>query len=62
MSPREGNDIEITAQEAKQIKKALEDDSFRKLMTEYVNEISDPKFREEQEGTLMIVDLFVFGF
>eukprot|EP00569_Conticribra_weissflogii_P003897 CAMPEP_0171339658 /NCGR_PEP_ID=MMETSP0878-20121228/8076_1 /TAXON_ID=67004 /ORGANISM="Thalassiosira weissflogii, Strain CCMP1336" /LENGTH=361 /DNA_ID=CAMNT_0011841595 /DNA_START=65 /DNA_END=1147 /DNA_ORIENTATION=+ len=50
MSPREGNDIEITAQEAKQIKKALEDDSFRKLMTEYVNEISDPKFREEQEA------------
>ncbi len=51
MSPQKGNDIEITVDEAKQIKRALEDDSFRKLMTEYVSEISDPKFREEQEGT-----------
>lgn len=44
------NDVELTAEEAKQLEEAFKDDGFRKLMAEYASEISDPKYREEQEA------------
>lgn len=43
-------DVELTADEAKALEGAFKDESFRKLMAEYVSEISDPKNREESEA------------
>ncbi|KAL7531614.1 hypothetical protein ACHAXR_004137 [Thalassiosira sp. AJA248-18] len=43
-------DIELTAEEGVKLKQAFEDEAFRKLMAEYVSEISDPKHKEEQEA------------
>ena len=45
---RQGNDLEITAEEQDKFKRAFKDAEFRKMMAEYVDEISDPKYREEQ--------------
>ena len=45
---RSGSDLEITAEEQDKFKKAFGDPEFRKMMAEYVDEISDPKYREEQ--------------
>ncbi|KAL7553771.1 hypothetical protein ACHAWF_017098 [Thalassiosira exigua] len=42
--------VELTADEAKQLEKAFGDDEFRKLFSAYVNEISDPKYKEETES------------
>lgn len=42
--------VKLTAEEATQFEQAFNDESFRKLMAEYVSELSDPKYREEQEG------------
>ena len=44
------NDIKLTSEEAKQLEQAFQDESFRKLLADYVDEIRDPKHREEQEG------------
>ena len=42
--------INLTADEAKHLEEAFKDSNFRKLMADYVSEISDPKHREEQEA------------
>ena len=42
-------DTAITAEEADKFEKAFADPEFRKLMSEYVAEISDPKNRREQD-------------
>ena len=41
--------IKLTAEEVKQFEKAFENSEFRKLMKDYVTEISDPKHRKEQD-------------
>jgi len=43
------NDIELTAEEAKQLETAFKDADFCKLLSDYVSEISNPEFKEEQE-------------
>ena len=43
-------DVKLTAEEARQLEQAFKDDEFRKLMAEYVTEISDPNFKAEQEA------------
>ena len=48
----DAKDADLTAAEAKQLGEAFKDETFRKLMAEYVNEISDPKHREETEAYL----------
>lgn len=41
--------LKLTADEAKKLQNAFADEGFRKLMTEYVSEISDPKHHAEQD-------------
>ena len=43
------NDIELTVEEAKQLETAFKDADFCKLLSDYVSEISNPTFKEEQE-------------
>ena len=43
-------EVKLTAEEAKQLERAFKDDEFRKLMAAYVSELSDPKYKEEQEA------------
>ena len=43
-------DFNMTEDETKKFTKAFGDPEFRKMMAEYVDEISDPKHREEQEA------------
>ena len=43
-------DIELTAEEAKQLELAFKDQDFCKLLSDYASEISNPKFKEEQEA------------
>jgi hypothetical protein len=43
----EGKKMDITPQELKTFTKAMQEDEFKKLMSEYVGEISDPKHRPE---------------
>ena len=43
------NDDPITEEEAEKLRGAFKDEEFRKLFSEYVDEISDPKHRQEQE-------------
>jgi len=43
------NDIELTTEEAQQLETAFKDADFCKLLSDYVSEISNPKFKEEQE-------------
>ena len=45
---RNEDTITITAEEAQQFQKAFQDEKFRKLMSDYVSDISDPKYRAEQ--------------
>ena len=40
----------MTPEETEKFSKAFQDPEFRKMMAEYVDEISDPKNREEQEA------------
>jgi len=44
-----GSDSAITEEEAEKFENAFKDPEFRKLMSEYVTEISDPKNRAEQD-------------
>ena len=46
----DSNDVKLTAEKAKQLEEAFNDDKFCKLMSEYVSELSDPKYKEEQEA------------
>ena len=46
---KNNNDIELTAEEAKQLETAFKDADFCKLLSDYVSEISNPEFKEEQE-------------
>ena len=48
-SNKADNDIELTAEEAKQLETAFKDADFCKLLSDYVSEISNPEFKEEQE-------------
>jgi dynein assembly factor 2 len=50
MERNESPEMKLTAEEAKQVEKAFEDASFRKLLAEYVSELSDPSHREEHEA------------
>jgi len=43
-------DGQLTSDEAKQLERAFQDEAFRKLLADYVSELSDPKHRAEQEG------------
>mmetsp|Transcript_27551 Transcript_27551/g.36126 ORF Transcript_27551/g.36126 Transcript_27551/m.36126 type:complete len:716 (+) Transcript_27551:108-2255(+) len=42
-------DFQMTEEEAKKFREAFEEPEFRKLFADYVDEISDPKYREETE-------------
>ena len=42
--------IKLSQEEAHKFKEAFANDNFRKLMAEYVSEISDPKHRAEQDA------------
>jgi len=48
-SNKADNDIELTVEEAKQLETAFKDADFCKLLSDYVSEISNPEFKEEQE-------------
>lgn len=48
----EENKVQISKEEADSIEKAFEAKEFRDLMAEYVSEISDPKYRAEQDEYL----------
>lgn len=50
------NDNELTSDEARRLEKAFGDDEFCKLMAEYANELSDPKYKEEQEAYLALLE------
>ena len=43
-------DIALTAEEAKELELAFKDQDFCKLLSDYASEISNPKFKEEQEA------------
>ena len=43
-------DVTLTAEESKQFERAFQDEAFRKLMADYVTELSDPQNKEEQEA------------
>ena len=42
--------FQLTSDEISSMNKAFESSDFRKMMSEYVEEISDPKFRAEQDA------------
>ena len=46
------NDDALTEEEAKRLEHAFGDDEFCRLMAAYATEISDPKYKEEQEAYL----------
>ncbi|KAL3823553.1 hypothetical protein ACHAXA_002894 [Cyclostephanos tholiformis] len=48
----ERNDDAITEEEARRLENAFGDNEFCKLMAEYATELSDPKYKEEQENYL----------
>ena len=45
-------DLDITQEEYQRIEKAMKDEKFVKLLNEYMDEISDPKNKEEYEAYL----------
>jgi len=48
---QENNDkMQFSSEEASRFKKAFDDPEFRKLFSEYVDELSDPKNRQETEA------------
>jgi len=47
---KEGSELDLSEEEHKNFKKAFQDKEFRKMMAEYVDEISDPKHRAEQDA------------
>mmetsp|Transcript_28049 Transcript_28049/g.44123 ORF Transcript_28049/g.44123 Transcript_28049/m.44123 type:complete len:276 (+) Transcript_28049:1221-2048(+) len=44
------NDIQLTAKEAKNFDAAFKSEEFRRLMADYVDSLSDPSNREQQEA------------
>lgn len=42
--------IQFTGEESTKFQKAFEDPEFRRLFSEYVDELQDPKNREENEA------------
>ena len=50
------NDNELTSDEARRLERAFGDDEFCKLMAEYAKELSDPKYKEEQEAYLALLE------
>ncbi len=46
---RRGDDMKFTPEESDRFKKAFEDPEFRKMFSEYMDEIQDPAYREETE-------------
>ena len=53
----EEKDFEMTAEETQKFSKAFQEPEFRKMFREYVNELSDPKFREEQNAYLKDLEI-----
>jgi dynein assembly factor 2 len=51
-SSRPDDDIQLTADEAQKLDTAFNSEEFRKLMTDYVTSLSDPRNREEQEACI----------
>ena len=47
---RSDGDLDLTEEEQNKFTKAFQDKEFRKMMAEYVDEISDPKHRAEQDA------------
>ena len=47
---RNDTDLDLTEEEQNKFTKAFQDKEFRKMMAEYVDEISDPKHRAEQDA------------
>jgi dynein assembly factor 2 len=45
-----GPDSKFTPEEANRFRKAFEDPEFRKMFSEYMDELQDPKHREETEA------------
>eukprot|EP00984_Skeletonema_dohrnii_P022706 scaffold11804_cov105-Skeletonema_dohrnii-CCMP3373.AAC.4 len=50
MTSSSSNDIQLTATEAKKFDAAFKSEEFRRLMADYVDSLSDPSNREEQEA------------
>jgi len=50
------NDDELTSDEARRLESAFGDDEFCQLMAEYANELADPKYKEEQEAYLALLE------
>ena len=48
----DGKNVNITRQELKTITRAMGDDKFKEMMSEYVDEISNPKHRPELDQYL----------
>ena len=46
----DGNDFKLSRDEADKFQKAFEKKEFRDMFAQYLEEISDPKHREEQEA------------
>lgn len=46
---RRGEDMKFSTEEADRFKKAFEDPEFRKMFADYMDEIQDPRYREETE-------------
>ena len=46
----DGNDFKLSNDEADKFQKAFEKKEFRDMFSAYLEEISDPKHREEQEA------------
>lgn len=49
-SSKESNDFNMTNEERKKFTEAFKDPEFRKLFSEYMDEIQDPTSREETES------------
>ena len=47
---KKNDDLKLTSEEADKFKEAFEKPEFRKLMAEYVDEISDPKNKAETDA------------
>lgn len=56
MSNRQRNDDAISEEEVRRLENAFGDDAFCKLMAEYATELSDPKYKAEQEAYLALLE------
>lgn len=48
-SSSNGSKLQFSSEEAARFKKAFSDPEFRKMFSEYMDELQDPKHREETE-------------